>query len=82
MKPEGIMDMTTTNATNIVLIHGACCDGSAWSKEILVLKNAEYRVIAVQLPPHSLTDDVATVKSAIEQFGGPTILWGIHMLKL
>jgi pimeloyl-ACP methyl ester carboxylesterase len=43
---------------------------------IPILKNAGHRVIAVQLPLHSLADDVATVKRAIELVGGPTILVG------
>ena len=76
MQPQGIPAMTTTNATNIVLVHGAWADGSSWSKEIPILKNAGHRVIAVQLPLHSLADDVATVKRAVEQLGGPTILVG------
>ena len=70
---------TGTNATtgkNIVLVHGAWADGSSWSKVIPTLTNAGHRVIAVQLPLHSLTDDVATVKSAIELVSGPAILVG------
>jgi pimeloyl-ACP methyl ester carboxylesterase len=35
-----------------------------------------HKVIAVQLPLHSLSDDVATVKRAVEHVGGPTILVG------
>jgi pimeloyl-ACP methyl ester carboxylesterase len=68
----------TTNATtaNIVLVHGAWADGSSWSKVIPILQNAGHRVIAVQLAEHSLADDVATVKRAIELVGGPTILVG------
>jgi pimeloyl-ACP methyl ester carboxylesterase len=66
------------NATNmnIVLVHGAWADGSSWSKVIPILKNAGHRVIAVQLPLHSLADDVATVKRAIELVSGPTVLVG------
>jgi pimeloyl-ACP methyl ester carboxylesterase len=75
MQPQGIQAMST-NATNIVLVHGAWADGSSWSKEIPILKNAGHRVIAVQLPEHSLADDVDTVKRAIEHIGGPTILVG------
>jgi pimeloyl-ACP methyl ester carboxylesterase len=51
-------------------------DGSGWSKEIPILTAAGHKVIAVQLPLHSLSDDVATVKRAVEQIGGPTILVG------
>jgi pimeloyl-ACP methyl ester carboxylesterase len=53
------------NVTNIVLVHGAWADGSSWSKEIPILKNAGHKVIAVQLPEHSLADDVDTVKRAM-----------------
>ena len=65
-----------TDATNIVLVHGGWGDGSAWSKEIPILQNAGLKVIAVQLPLHSLADDVATVKRAIDHIGGPVILVG------
>src|ERR687893_3172589 len=70
---------TGTNATslpNIVLVHGLWADGSSWSKVIPTLQNAGHRIIAVQLALHSLADDVATVKRAIDLVGGPTILVG------
>jgi pimeloyl-ACP methyl ester carboxylesterase len=63
-----------TNTTSIVLVHGAWGDGSGWAKEIPILEKAGYKVIAVQLPLHSLSDDIATVKRAIELHGGQTIL--------
>jgi pimeloyl-ACP methyl ester carboxylesterase len=75
MQPQGVQDMAT-NSTNIVLVHGVWADGSSWSKVIPILENAGHRVIAVQLPLHSLSDDVATVKRAIDLVGGPTILVG------
>ena len=77
MHPQGFQN-TTANSTkgNIILVHGAWADGSSWSKVIPTLKNAGYRVIAVQLPEHSLADDIATVKRAIELVGGPTVLVG------
>ena len=85
IEPEASQDMgsttTTTNATttnttkpNIVLVHGLWADGSSWSKVIPILQNAGHRVISVQLPNHSLEDDVATVKRAIDLVGGPTIV--------
>jgi pimeloyl-ACP methyl ester carboxylesterase len=70
---------TSTNATatpNIVLVHGLWADGSSWSKVIPILENAGHRVIAVQLAAHSLADDVATVKRAIDLVGGPVLLVG------
>jgi pimeloyl-ACP methyl ester carboxylesterase len=80
IEQEASQDMATgTNATtlpNIVLVHGLWADGSSWSKVIPTLQNAGHRVIAVQLPLHSLADDVATVKRAIDLVGGPTILVG------
>jgi pimeloyl-ACP methyl ester carboxylesterase len=80
IEQEAPQDMATgTNATtppNIVLVHGFWADGSSWSKVIPTLQNAGHRVIAVQLPLHSLADDVATVKRAIDLVGGPTILVG------
>jgi pimeloyl-ACP methyl ester carboxylesterase len=69
---------TITNVTkiNIVLVHGIGFDGSSWSKVIPILQSAGHKVIAVQLPLHSLADDVATVKRAIDFIGGPVILVG------
>ena len=75
MQPQGVQHMAT-NATNIVLVHGLWADGSSWSKVIPILQNAGHKVIAVQLAAHSLADDVATVKRAIDLVGGPTILVG------
>jgi pimeloyl-ACP methyl ester carboxylesterase len=80
IQPQGTPSMTTptTNATNmnIVLVHGTGVDGSSWSKVIPILQNAGHKVIAVQLPLHSLPDDVATVKRAIDLVGAPVILVG------
>lgn len=67
---------TTTNSTNIVLVHGAWADGSSWSKEIPILENAGHKVIAVQLPLHSLADDFDTVKRAVEHIGGQVVVVG------
>ncbi len=76
MQPQGVPDVAATNATNIVLVHGLWADGSSWSKVIPILQNAGHKVIAVQLPLHSLADDVATVKRAIDLVGAPVILVG------
>jgi len=73
MQATGIKS-TATNVTNIVLVHGTFADASSWSKVIPILQKAGHRVIAVQLPEHSLADDVATVKRAIQLVGGPVIL--------
>jgi pimeloyl-ACP methyl ester carboxylesterase len=75
MQSQGIQSMST-NATNIVLVHGGWADGSSWSKVIPILENAGHKVIAVQLPLHSLADDVATVKRVIDLVGGTITLVG------
>jgi pimeloyl-ACP methyl ester carboxylesterase len=75
MQPTGVKN-TVTNTTNIVLVHGAWADGSGWSKVIPMLEKAGHKVIAVQLPLHSLADDVATVKRAIDLVGKPVTLVG------
>lgn len=61
---------------SIVLVHGAWADGSSWSKEIPILKDAGYNVTAVQLALHSVVDDVATIKRAVELQNGSTLLVG------
>jgi pimeloyl-ACP methyl ester carboxylesterase len=78
MQPQGVQSMTATNNTkvNIVLVHGGWADGSSWYKEIPILQKAGHKVVAVQLPLHTLADDVATVKRAIEHVGGPVLLVG------
>ena len=76
MQPQEKQGMATNSTKNIVLVHGGWADGSGWSKEIPILTAAGHKVIAVQLPLHSLSDDVATVKRAVEHIGGPTILVG------
>jgi pimeloyl-ACP methyl ester carboxylesterase len=75
MQPQGMNGMAT-NSSNVILVHGGWADGSSWGKVITILKNAGLNVVAVQLPLHTLADDVATVKRAIEHVGGPTILVG------
>jgi pimeloyl-ACP methyl ester carboxylesterase len=75
MQPMGTQSMTT-NTTNIVLVHGGWADGSGWYKQIPVLEKGGHKIIAVQLPLHSLADDVETVKRAISYIGGPVTLVG------
>ncbi|GCE28943.1 alpha/beta hydrolase [Dictyobacter alpinus] len=59
---------------NIVLVHGAFCDGSSWAGVIPLLQEAGHHVVAVQLPLVSLSSDIAVVKSATASLAGPTIL--------
>lgn len=79
MHPQGTPRLTTTKNTtnmNIVLVHGTYVDASSWSKVTPILQNAGHKVIAVQLPLHSLADDIATVKRAIDLVGAPVPLVG------
>jgi pimeloyl-ACP methyl ester carboxylesterase len=77
MQPGATQNMSnTTNATNIVLVHGGWADGSGWNKQIPILREAGHKVIAVQLPTQSLSEDVETVKRAINYIGGPVTLVG------
>ena len=71
IQAQGIQNMSSANTTSIVLVHGGWADGSGWSKQIPVLRDAGHKVIAVQLPLHSLSEDVETVKRAIAFIGGP-----------
>lgn len=74
---QGTQNMSNTVKTpNIVLVHGAWADGQSWDKVIPILQKAGHRVIAVELPEHSLADDVATVKRAVNLVGGSVILVG------
>ena len=77
IQPQATQNMSAnTNSTNIVLVHGGWADGSGWNKLVPSLWKAGHQVIAVQLPTHSLADDVETVKRAIGHIGGPAILVG------
>jgi pimeloyl-ACP methyl ester carboxylesterase len=75
MQPQ-VVQGVTTNATNIVLVHGAWADGSSWSKVIPILRNEGHNVTAVQMSLNSLGDDISTVKRAIDKVGGPVTLVG------
>jgi pimeloyl-ACP methyl ester carboxylesterase len=61
---------------NVVLVHGAWGEGSNWSKVIPPLEARGLRVVAVQNPLTSLTDDVASTLRAIALQDGPVLLVG------
>jgi pimeloyl-ACP methyl ester carboxylesterase len=61
---------------NIVLVHGANNDGSAWRGVYDILTKDGYRVSVVQQPLTGLADDVAATKRVIDQQEGPVILVG------
>jgi pimeloyl-ACP methyl ester carboxylesterase len=80
IQPQETQNMSTAtnakSAKNIILVHGAWADGSSWGRVIPILKSAGHKVISVQLPLHSLSDDVSTVKRAIQLVDGPTLVVG------
>jgi pimeloyl-ACP methyl ester carboxylesterase len=69
-----------SNASNILLVHGAWADGSSWSRVIPLLEARGLNVTAVQLPLTSLADDVNTTQRAIvlmeRLHPGPIVLVG------
>ncbi|WP_037361609.1 alpha/beta fold hydrolase [Amycolatopsis orientalis] len=60
----------------IVLVHGAWSDGSAWLEVIPALHRQGHRVRAAHLPMTSLADDIAEVRREIATFAGPVTLAG------
>lgn len=61
---------------NIILVHGAWADGSAWAKVAPLLADAGLNCVAIQMPLSALADDVAVLRRAIALFEGPTLLVG------
>jgi len=61
---------------NIVLVHGADNDGSAWRAVYDILKKDGYHVSVVQEPLTGLSDDVAATQRVIDQQDGPVRLVG------
>jgi pimeloyl-ACP methyl ester carboxylesterase len=63
-------------ATTVVLVHGAFADGSSWNKVIPLLRAKGLKVVAVQNPLTSLTDDVAAAQRVIDAQTGKVVLVG------
>jgi pimeloyl-ACP methyl ester carboxylesterase len=61
---------------NIVLVHGANTDGSAWRGVYDILTEDGYHVSVVQQPLTGLADDVAATLRVIDQQDGPVVLVG------
>jgi pimeloyl-ACP methyl ester carboxylesterase len=60
----------------IVFVHGIWADGSCWAYQIAALQAEGYNVLSVQNPLTSLSDDVAAVKTVIDNVKGKVILVG------
>jgi pimeloyl-ACP methyl ester carboxylesterase len=65
-----------TPDTTVVLVHGAFADGSAWNKIIPLLQAKGVKVVSVQNPLTSLTDDVAAVQRVVDAQTGKVVLVG------
>jgi len=63
-------------ANNILLVHGAWADGSAWNKVIPSLLAAGFDVTAIQMPLTTLQDDEAALRRALALVDAPVILVG------
>jgi pimeloyl-ACP methyl ester carboxylesterase len=66
--------ISVSTLPNIVLIHGAWADGSAWDAVIQRLQADGFHVTAPQLPMSSLGADVARVRQVLVAQSGPTLL--------
>ncbi len=72
----GAKDAFAASATNVVLVHGALTDGSAWRGVYDILSKDGFNVRVVQQPLTGLADDVAATKRVIDQLDGPVVLVG------
>ena len=70
--------MTQTNLVlpPVVLVHAAWADASSWNKVIPALQRKGMKVVAVQIPLTSLSDDVATLRRLLRRVNGPVVLVG------
>jgi pimeloyl-ACP methyl ester carboxylesterase len=65
-----------TAAVNVVLVHGAWCDASSWSKVIPILQAGGKNVVAVDNQMLGLYADAANTRNAINAMSGPTVVVG------
>ncbi len=70
------LDAPDAASPTVVLVHGAFADGSSWSKVIPLLQAQGLKVVAVQNPLTSLSDDVAFTRRVIDAQTGPVVLVG------
>ncbi|MFJ5535439.1 alpha/beta fold hydrolase [Streptomyces sp. NPDC093261] len=66
----------STEARNVVLVHGGFVDGSGWKGVYDLLTADGYTVTVVQNPTLSLDGDVAATKLVLDAQDGPTVLVG------
>ena len=66
----------SSEAGNVVLVHGGFVDGSGWQGVYNELKRDGYKVSVVQNPTITLEGDADATKRIIDEQGGPVILVG------
>lgn len=69
-------ERSAARTKTVLLVHGAWADGSSWSKVIPLLERRGLRVVAVQIPLTSFSDDVMATQRAIALEDGPLLLVG------
>ncbi|MES1225593.1 MAG: alpha/beta hydrolase, partial [Bacteroidota bacterium] len=68
--------LSQTRVKNVVLVHGAFCDGSGWEGVYKILKKKGYNINIVGNPNIGFAEDVAATKRVLDRQDGPTILVG------
>jgi pimeloyl-ACP methyl ester carboxylesterase len=63
-------------ALNVVLVHGAWCDASVWSKVTPILQAGGKHVVAVDNQLLGLWADAANTRTALNAMKGPTVIVG------
>jgi pimeloyl-ACP methyl ester carboxylesterase len=69
-------DPHLSSRATIVLVHGLFADGSSWERVIPILQSRGLRVVSVQNPLTSLSDDVVATQRVIASLPGPIVLVG------
>src|SRR5947207_5802594 len=74
--PPTAREITMSEASNVVLVHGGFVDGSGWEGVYHLLEQDGLNVRIVQNPTLSLHGDVAATRQVLDQQDGPTVLVG------
>ena len=62
--------MKVTDRSQIVMVHGAWAGPSSWSSVVILLHEEGFRTVTPRLGLASLGEDVAIVKTALDQVRG------------
>lgn len=67
---------SSSQASTVVLVHGAWADGYCWSNVILPLRSMGLNVTCAPIPLTSFEDDAVALQHVVERTSGPVILVG------